>query len=100
MMNEQHCSELVSQFIVNQSLPDVFPILGSNELYVTLEHLISLAQEYHDTFSGGRVTSLELQSYLNVDMHFVDKVIQKVFKCMRYSSYCYLLISVMIIAWL
>lgn len=75
-MNEQHCSELISQ--ISNSLQDVFvfPILGTSE-YATLEHLLSLAQEYH-AFSGGRVTSLELQSYLNVDMHYVDKVIQKV----------------------
>ena len=84
-MNEQTYSDLLSQLVTN-SLLDVVPILGTND-YSTLDHLTEKAKKYLQ-LSGGRLTSQELQLYLNVDRHHVDKVIQKVgniyilFKCM------------------
>lgn len=75
-MNEKDCAEVLSQLVGGHFLQDVYPILGSDS-FSTLDRLVSLAQEFLQ-FSGGRLTSHELQSYLNVDMHYIDKIIQKV----------------------
>jgi len=68
------CSDLVSQLVESSPL-DVFPILGTSD-FTTFESMCDRAQEYL-SFSGGRVTSHELQSFLNVDKLYVDRIIQK-----------------------
>ena len=74
-MDEHGCSDLISQLVAN-SLLDVIPLLGSHE-FSTPDYLLTKALQYLE-YSGGRVTGQELQTYLNVDMHYVDKIIQRV----------------------
>ena len=71
-------TDLISQLVATTSL-DVVPVVGSSS-FVTVDSVRHRASEYV-ALCGGRVTSAELQSYLNIEKLHVDNVIQKVRMC-------------------
>jgi hypothetical protein len=68
-------TDLISQLVATTSL-DVVPVVGSSS-FVTVDSVRQRASEYV-ALCGGRVTSAELQSYLNIEKLHVDNIIQKV----------------------